>query len=58
MKFRSSSRPDEAARLQAILDERIALQLARNARLGSAKIEKIDESLLEDLRALGYVDEK
>ncbi len=53
----SDSRPDEVARFQAIIDERVALQLARNAEIGGTQFEQIDEALLEDLRALGYVDE-
>jgi len=54
----SDSLPDAVSRFQAMVDERVALQLDRNARIGGTKIEQIDETLINDLRALGYVDEE
>lgn len=53
----AESKPEVVANFQAILDRQIALQQARHLKLGGAGVEKIDESLLEDLRALGYVEE-
>ena len=53
----ADSRPEEVARLQVLLDERIAQQKIRRGLTGEKGVGEIDESTLEDLRSLGYVED-
>ena len=49
------SRPEEVARFEALLAERIAQLQARAAELGTGATTEIDSQTLEELRALGYL---
>ena len=57
LKDLAASKPEVVTKLQAVLNRQVEMQHARHRELGGAGAGEIDKGMLNDLRALGYVEE-